>query len=239
MLLQRVLEPEVMDSSEETFAYDAMDHAGVNRQFVEDLLAARLSAMLSSETEAPDADDVEADPIDVLDLGAGTARIPIELCGRDDRLRCMAVDLAPSMLDLAKFNVDAAGLLDRIGLDLVDVKSLPYPDGRFAVVISNSIVHHIPEPAGVLAEAVRVAQPGGLLFFRDLVRPPDDAAVKRLVSTYARDESEHQRKLLDDSLRAALSLQEIRDLVSDLGFDPAGVRTTSDRHWTWIGHKQS
>ena len=36
-----------------------------------------------------------------------------------------------------------------------DAKRLPYPSHSFAAVISNSIVHHIPEPGKVLAEMVR------------------------------------------------------------------------------------
>ena len=59
-MLQRLLEPEVMDTPAEAIAYDDMDHAEVNRQFVADLLA-----ITSIDGE-------------VLDLGAGTARIPIE-----------------------------------------------------------------------------------------------------------------------------------------------------------------
>src|SRR5438045_3510792 len=38
MSLQRVLEPEVMDSPEEAADYDAMDHSEVNRVFVDDLI---------------------------------------------------------------------------------------------------------------------------------------------------------------------------------------------------------
>jgi hypothetical protein len=57
--------------------------------------------------------------------------------------------------------------------------------------------------------------------------------VARLVQAYAGDCNAHQRQLFDDSLRAAFSLEEIRALVADLGFDRAGVQATSDRHWTW------
>ncbi len=39
-MLQRILEPELMDSPEEALAYDAMDHGEVNRKFVDDLLEA-------------------------------------------------------------------------------------------------------------------------------------------------------------------------------------------------------
>src|SRR5207248_821221 len=38
LMLPRVLEPEVMDSPEEARDYDAMEHAAVNRVFVDDFL---------------------------------------------------------------------------------------------------------------------------------------------------------------------------------------------------------
>lgn len=218
-MLTRVLETEVMDTPEEALAYDAMDHSQVNRVFVTDLLAAGLS---DGET---------------LDLGTGTALIPIELCRRHESARVLAIDLSTSMLDLARANVEVAGLTDRIMLDRVDGKQLPYADGRFANVMSNSIVHHIPEPYGALADAWRVLAAGGLMFIRDLLRPADDATVGHLVATYAADATPHQRQLFDDSLRAALSLAEIRVLVERLGQSPDAVMQTSDRHWTWSARK--
>ena len=107
----------------------------------------------------------------------------------------------------------------------------------FDCVMSNSIIHHIPEPLAVLAESIRVTRPGGLLFFRDLLRPESGEEVAHLVSTYAGDENEHQRQMFDDSLRAALSLSEVRAMVSSLGFEAETVQATSDRHWTWIAIK--
>ena len=221
-MLSRVLEPEAMDTPEEARAYDAMDHAEVNRQFVVDLLAAGL---------------VDAPEVEVLDLGTGTAQIPIELCRRCPQLRVVAVDLADNMLHIAQENVARAALADRITLQRADAKSKSLSAGRFAAVISNSLVHHVAEPASVLTEAVHAAAPGGLLFFRDLLRPPDDAAVKRLVYQHARQATSHQQQLFDASLRAALSLEEIRRLVLAMHFDRLGVRTTSDRHWTWTARK--
>jgi ubiquinone/menaquinone biosynthesis C-methylase UbiE len=218
-MLPRVLEPEVMDSPEEALAYNAMDHSEVNRIFVDDLLAA------------------DPPPGEILDLGTGTALIPIELCQRDPSLRVLAIDLSASMLVLAKANVDVAGLTGQILLDLVDSKQLPYDDGRFGTVMSNSIVHHIPEPRSVLQEAWRVLAPGGLMFVRDLLRPPDDATVGRLVSTYAGEATPHQRQLFEDSLRAALTLDEVRALVAPFGCRPESVQQTSDRHWTWSARR--
>src|SRR5262249_26839627 len=141
--------------------------------------------------------------------------------------------LAEHMLILGRENVRRAGLHHCIRLERVDAKQMPYPDSSFGAVISNSIVHHIPEPAAVLAELVRVAAPGGTLFVRDLVRPTDDKMLQRLVTTYAGDGSDLQRKMFADSLLAALTLEEVRALVAALGFDGESVRQTADRHWTW------
>ncbi len=218
-MLPRILETEVMDTPQEAADYDAMDHAEVNRRFVADLLEAGL----------PEGE--------ILDLGTGTAQIPIELCRQSPSARVVAVDMAAHMLHVARRNVAEAELSERIRLEQVDGKRLPYPDGPFPVVISNSIVHHIPEPSDVLAEAWRVTAPGGLLFFRDLLRPDDEATLAGLIETYAGNENAHQRQMFADSLRAALNLEEMRQLAGDLGQSPTTVQATSDRHWTFIGRK--
>jgi len=225
-LLSRVLEPEVMDTSDDARDYDAMDHAAVNRTFVADFLTALRQAAVPPDAE-------------VLDLGTGTAQIPIELCARNPQARVLAIDLAENMLRLARANVAFRGLSERIALKRMDAKRLPFPDASFAAVMSNSIVHHIPQPRGTLAEALRVLKsPGGLIFVRDLSRPYDERQVRELVDTYAAGTNEHQRQLFEASLRAALSLEEIRDLVAQLGMHPVTVQATSDRHWTWSAVKQ-
>ena len=219
-MLPRVLEPEVMDSAEEARDYDAMDHSQVNRVFVADFL----SFWSGGGT--------------VVDLGTGTAQIPIELCQQHSTIHVVAVDLAEHMLQLAAENIQRANLAERIQLQRIDAKKLPWPEKSFAAVISNSIVHHIPRPEQVLAEIVRVVRPVGALFIRDLLRPHDDATVRLLVQTYAGEANTHQQKMFDDSLRAALTLEEIRDMVQKLGFDPASVKQTTDRHWTWAALRQ-
>lgn len=215
MKLPRTLEPEVMDEPAEAMAYDEMDHTEVNRRFVDDYLAF---------------DDA---PTDVLDLGTGTARIPIQLCGRREGVRVFASDFSPAMLDTAKVNVELAGFSDRIVLDLQDSKSLSFEDGYFPSVISNSLIHHLPDPSKALLEAVRVVAPDGCLFIRDLMRPGSAERVDELVETYAGSEGQAARAMFWASLHAALTLDEVRDLVRALGFAADTVVATSDRHWTW------
>jgi len=242
MPLERILEPEVMDSPEEAADYDAMDHSAVNRLFVDDLLAAinsefRIENSESTDGSATPHSALRIPHLDILDLGTGTALIPIELCKRFADCRIMAADAAVNMLELARYNIEVNSLIERIQLAQVDAKRLPFGDQMFDIVMSNSIIHHIPEPVGVLREAVRVTKPDGLLFFRDLLRPESDTQLKQLVDTYAAGANDHQRRMFAESLHAALSLAEIRGLVTSLGFTTDSVQQTSDRHWTWAASK--
>jgi ubiquinone/menaquinone biosynthesis C-methylase UbiE len=220
----RVLEPEVMDTAEEAADYDSMDHAEVNARFCADLLAVRADL-----------------PSPVLDVGTGTARIPIELCKRAPKVEVVAIDLAEHMLDLGKRNIARAGMAERIRLEKVDAKAMPYADGQFGATISNSIVHHIPEPRAVLSEMWRVTAPGGVLFVRDLSRPHTMAEVDRLVEMYGgdppadpskKDSYERQKGLFHASLCAALTVSEVAAIVAAFGIPHDAVRSTSDRHWT-------
>jgi len=236
MALARVLEPEVMDTAEEATDYDAMDHGEVNRVFVADLLTAIARGQRLEGRSQINGDEVPAS-LDVLDLGTGTAQIPIELCKTLASCRVMAADAAVSMLEVARYNVEVNSLNERIELAHVDAKRLPFEEGMFDVVMSNSIVHHIPEPIHVLREAVRVTKPSGLLFFRDLLRPETENELQHLVKTYSAGANEHQQRMFAESLHAALSLEEIRGLVESLGVAGESVQRTTDRHWTWSASK--
>jgi ubiquinone/menaquinone biosynthesis C-methylase UbiE len=230
-MLHRVLEPELMDSENDAREYDAMDHSSVNKQFVTDLLAA-LADWSPKRPVHP-----ESECIHVLDLGAGTAQIPNELARRAPNIHITAVDAAESMLTLARENTAKGGFSTRISVGLADAKQLPFDSASFIVVISNSIVHHIAEPRTVAAEAIRVCADGGLLFHRDLARPADETQLDYLAETYATGATPYQRKLFANSLRAALTLEEMRDLIAVFGYPREAVQLTSDRHWTWVARK--
>ncbi len=216
-MLPRVLEPEVMDSREEAVAYDAMDHEEVNHRFVADFLEAR----------GP------SGPCHVLDVGTGTARIPILLCRADPDVQVIGIDLAESMLKIGRDNVEQASLAGRIRLERLDAKALELTDARFDAVISNSIIHHIPDPEPVLAGMVRFVRPGGTVFVRDLARPGSIEELERLVARYAGSEGPAARALFAASLHAALQVEELGQLLNRLGISSGSVTMTSDRHWTW------
>ena len=208
-----------MDTPEEANDYNDMDHSQVNEIFVNDLLGF--------------ANNHACQIGDVLDMGTGTAQIPIELCQRFEDCRVMAIDMSVNMLDLARYNIEAESLIERITLAKVDAKEMPYQDGMFQTVMSNSIIHHIPEPLACFKEMVRVAKPGGIIFVRDLLRPKTDDEVQQLVQLYTGEENKHSQQMFDDSLRAALTVEEVQEFVEQCGVNADSVQQTTDRHWTW------
>jgi len=225
-MLPRTLEPEVMDTAAEAADYDSMDHSSVNRLFVDDLLSAANAAEFGDRLTSRN------NRLRALDVGTGTAQIPIEFCQRSVSVDLVAIDLAVEMLLLAEQNIRDAGLHGSIQLEHVDAKELPFDDGEFDWVISNSIVHHIPDPIDSLREMKRILKPGGLLFVRDLLRPDSLKQVEGLVQAYAGNDNEEQRQLFRQSLHAALSPAEMVELMQSLGWPANTVEQTSDRHWT-------
>src|SRR5208283_1226225 len=111
IMLPRVLEPEAMDSTLEAHDYDTMDHSAVNRVFVADFLSIWPG-------QGP-----------ILDVGTGTAQIPIELCRAVPWARVVGVDLSAAMLAVGRENARRAGLSDRLRLERCDAKSLPFAEG--------------------------------------------------------------------------------------------------------------
>ena len=220
-MIPRLLEPEAMDTPEEARSYDDMDHSEVNQRFVADFLAAHGPTRGGT----------------ILDLGTGTARIPIALATADLGARVLAVDMAGHMLAIAGRNVINAGLSDRVALQRADAKRLPFPSAGFEAVVSNSLVHHIPEPAAVFAELARLVAPGGTLFVRDLARPESWQDVEKLVSHYAGNEPAAAQAMFRASLHAALTLAEVQGLIRGAGLDPQDAAMTSDRHWTWVWNR--
>jgi ubiquinone/menaquinone biosynthesis C-methylase UbiE len=212
--MNRILEPEVMDTWLEATAYDAMDFTAVNTAFATDAIA------------------LDPHAIKVLDIGTGTARIPILMCQQRPQYLVTGIDLAQSMLIIGQRNVEAAQLTQRIRLERVDSKRMPYPDLEFDMVISNSLVHHIPEPLSLFQEIKRLIKLDGALLIRDLIRPENDLIVNDLVAKIGDGYDAQQQQLFRDSLKAALTITEVRSLIDRVGLTGVKLTQSSELHWT-------
>ncbi|OKH15248.1 SAM-dependent methyltransferase [[Limnothrix rosea] IAM M-220] len=218
MAIVRILEPEVMDDPAEAIAYDAMDFSDVNQDF----------ANLVVQTYG-------GETAKVLDLGTGTARIPIFVAQQRPQWQIIATDLAPSMLAVGQKNIEAANVTGQIQLQLADSKQLPFGDRTFDVIMSNSLIHHLPDPLPCFQEMRRLLKPQGVIILRDLFRPTSVAKIDDIIAGVDdADFDPHQLKLFRDSLFAAFTVEEIQAIADQTGLATAKVEQTSERHWTLV-----
>lgn len=216
-MLERILEPEIMDSLEDAAEYEAIDNAKVNAEFVRFFTA-----------------EVGFNGGRVLDLGTGPADIAIAIAEASSEAQVTGLDLGSFMMKAARRRVAASPARDRITLVEADAKATGFASESFDFIICNSLVHHIPDPRQLFAEVVRLLAPGGGLFLKDLRRPASLAELRALVATYAANDTPYQRELFHNSLHAALLPEEVAEVARSAGLLDAVLTTPSDRHWQLV-----
>jgi SAM-dependent methyltransferase len=118
-----------------------------------------------------------------LDVGAGVGGVSIDMCRRFPRLRAVGLEPAEAPLALARANVAAAGLEDRLELRQLLVQDLDEVDAFDIAWLPLNFL-----PTAVLVEALervgRALRPGGLLLLATLGGGGDDlrSAAARLRS---------------------------------------------------------
>ncbi len=92
---------------------------------------------------------------EALEVGCGLGYLSARLRARGVRL--VSLDIAASLLrtGLARGRLAAPVRADAL--------RLPFPDRRFALVVSSDCIEHTPSPRDAVREMVRVLRPGGRL----------------------------------------------------------------------------
>lgn len=221
--MKRRPEPaELMDGVEQAQAYAAADFNASNTLFIE-LLRRLVRGPLTGAL--------------ALDLGCGPADIVIRLLRAYPSITCDALDGSRPMLDLAQQALNALpGLAARARLLHDVIPSAQLPRQHYDLVLSNSLLHHLPDPA-VLWQTVReTAKPGAPVLIMDLMRPASAGWVEALVETYAGRESEILRRDFRHSLYAAFEPAEVSAQLAAAGLDSLEVAVVSDRHLAVMGY---
>lgn len=221
MTLPRVPEPEeLMDESAQARAYADADFSAANALFI-DLLEQQLRGELSGR---------------LLDLGCGPADIPRQLCQRHPSLQIDALDGAQAMLDLALQALDTdPQTAARIRLLREYLPCEQLPRKAYRTVVSNSLLHHLADPAVMWNTIAHSAQAGAQILVMDLLRPASELAVEALVESYAIDEPDVLRTDFRNSLFAAYTTTEVAQQLAAAGLQSLKVQVVSDRHLAVTG----
>jgi ubiquinone/menaquinone biosynthesis C-methylase UbiE len=116
-----------------------------------------------------------------LDVGCGPGQFTILVAERLPDAEIWGVDLAPTMIELARRHASESRAAGRLHFEVADVAALPFPDGHFDAVVSSGSIKHWPDQVRGLREIHRVLAPGGRLVLGEMNRlaPPDAIATQR------------------------------------------------------------
>jgi len=213
--MERICEPELMEDPQQARAYADTDFSRSDRVLVERLLD-RHGADL---------------PEPIIDLGCGPGNISFRLARRHPAAEVLGVDGAEAMLAPALALLAAQPeLQSRLRFQQ---SCLPDPGlaGGFSAVISNSLLHHLHDPA-VLWQAVRqLAAPGACVYIKDLRRPPSPEAAVALQQRYLADAPPVLQHDYLASLHAAFTPAEVEQQLQQAGLaDQLQVAPLEDRY---------
>ena len=196
----RLPEPEVMDEAEEVAAYaSATAQAYLDR--LDNTFVAHVLRLGVHRGRA-------------LDLGTGPGQIPLKLARRLPLMEFLGLDRSEKMLEEARRQAAALGLSERVRFQLGDANRIEFPDDSFALVICNSVLHHLAQPVRVLNEIARVARPGAALLLRDL-RRPSRLVFPFQVRWFGRHYSGKMRQLYEASVRSSYTMRELQGLLTE------------------------
>jgi demethylmenaquinone methyltransferase/2-methoxy-6-polyprenyl-1,4-benzoquinol methylase len=105
----------------------------------------------------------------VLDVGAGTADLAIEMAAVADAV--VALDFCPEMMSRGKAKVTKKGLERKVNFILGDAEELPFASDSFDCVVSGFAMRNMSSIIQGLAEMRRVVKPGGLVVSLELIMP--------------------------------------------------------------------
>ena len=144
----------------------------------------------------------------VLDLGSGAGNdcfIARSIVG--DSGWVTGLDFTPDMIDRARINNEKMGYTN---VDFIqgDIESMPLPDDRFDVVVSNCVLNLVPDKHRAFAEIMRVLKPGGHFCVSDVVTKGD------LPETLRKD-----AEMYAGCVAGAIDMQEYLQIIAQTGFE--------------------
>jgi SAM-dependent methyltransferase len=215
--MKRILEPELMDNEAEARAYAEADFSAANRAFIE-----RFGRLFPGHHER------------LIDLGCGPGDVTIDFARARPQTWVLGVEAAPAMLRLAHENLQRARALEasqnlNVEFLLARLPSQDLPPGAFDAIVSNSLLHHLPDPMVLWREIQRIGKPGAAVLVGDLFRPPSEREAEAIVQASGASEDPLLCRDFFNSLCAAFEVEEVRAQIAASGLS-LSVEQSSERH---------
>ena len=212
VVVERIPEPQLMEDQEQAKAYAEADFSAANTQFL-NLFKNAFPDFNGSAT--------------VLDLGCGPGHILIDFARTFPGCTCLGLDGSAEMLSHGR---PLAASVQCSSIEFL-CTMLPVTEkiGTWQVILSNSLLHHLNNPADLWQSIKKLAKPGALILVMDLFRPGSPEKARAIVEKYSSDEPEILQQDFYNSLLAAYRPTEVARQLAEHGLD-LQCREVSDRH---------
>jgi len=152
--MQRIPEPELMDDPVQAAAYAAADFSEPHGLFIEKFREVFPGTNVTGR---------------VLDLGCGPADISIRFARAYPECHIDGVEGARAMLHEGEAAVKRSGLQQRIKLIQGVIPDLELQQKKYQVILSNSLLHHLHNPAVLWQCLSKLVTEDTLVFVMDLM----------------------------------------------------------------------
>ncbi|MBW4529410.1 MAG: methyltransferase domain-containing protein [Aphanothece saxicola GSE-SYN-MK-01-06B] len=217
--MERICEPELMEDPLQAEAYAAADFSSGDRAVL-----GRIETLLGDRGQG------DGEGLSFVDLGCGPGNITFLLAGRWPLASVLGLDGSGAMLAIAerRRRAEPAGWRHL----RFRQQQLPSPqlEGPCSAVVSNSLLHHLHDPAVFWRSVRQLSAPGTCLYVRDLRRPANNAELEALVHRHAASAPEVLRRDYAHSLQAAFSRSEVLAQLEAAGLEGLQVQELDDRY---------
>ena len=221
-MMDRIPEAELMEDEEQAKAYAFADFSVAHHLFIKNFQQ-KFADINSSLNDV------------VLDLGCGSCDITRRFSHAYPDAGFHAIDGAAAMLKHAAELNEQENLTHKIKLVQGCLPDIKLPQQFYHLIISNSLLHHLHDPFVLWKTIQQHVKPYAHVFVMDLIRPVDEQTVKFLSDEYIKNESDQLKTDFENSLRAAFTIDEVRQQLDETGLEKLMVETVSDRHMIIYG----
>lgn len=217
--MKRIPEPELMLDSRQVEAYAKADFEEAHSNFIK---------IFNEKFSNQNVGGL------ILDLGCGPGDITFRFAEAFPDTIIHAIDGSLEMLFYAK-KVLAEKSDYQKRIQFINSKIEDYVlDEHYEFIISNSLLHHLPDPMTLWDSINRISGESTNVFVMDLLRPASLEELKLLVEKYAYDEPDILKRDFHRSLLSAFSLNEVEKQIEIAEFE-LKVEQVSDRHFVVYG----
>ena len=212
----RITEPEIMDDEEQVRAYSLADFEEPHSQFIR-LLGEKLPSLPATGH--------------ALDMGCGSGDITRRFSLAYPDWKIDGIDGSRVMLTVAREMAIDEGMEERLNFMKVLLPASPPPGCDYDWIFSNSLLHHLSDPAVFWASLADWSGQNTHVFVMDLMRPENPQQAQAMVQRYSAEEPEILRTDFFNSLLASFEPEEITEQLGKASLTQLQLEIASDRHF--------